>query len=247
MPDAKPAPVLLMTRPEGAASRFLKLLPADLLIRLRVVSSPLMEIVPLADPLDLTGVAMVLFSSGEGVRVASEKTDLRRPAFCVGAGTTAAAEALGWQARCAGETADALVETLSAALPQGRILHLHGTHTRGRIVERLVHNGIDCQGQTLYRQDLLPLTDVAKQVLRAQSPVIVPLFSPRTAAHFASLCPDPAHLTMIAMSEAVAQALPRLQCEALHVSKAPTALAMAEMLRDVAWSLVRVETGGPAD
>ncbi len=247
MPRATSAPVLLMTRPEAASRRFEELLSADVLGGLRVVHTPLMDIIPLSEPLDLNGIATVIFTSGEGVRVASAKATARRPAFCVGARTTAAARAAGWDAHCAGEAADELVAQLCAAPPQGPILHLHGEHTRGAIVERLCAAGLKCSGQTLYRQDLLPLTDEAKQVLRAQAPILVPLFSPRTAAHFASLCPDVAHLTLIAMSEAVVRALPRLQCEALHVSKAPTAQAMADMLRDVAWPLVRVEDDRPGD
>ncbi len=241
MRRATSAPVLLMTRPETASRRFLDLLPAELLQHLRVIEAPLMQITPLSGPLKLSRVATVIFTSGEGVRVASDKTTVRLPARCVGERTTAAANAAGWQASCAGETAEDLVACLIAEPPQGSLLHLHGEHTRGDVVGRLVKAGLPCTGQMIYRQVLLPLTDEAKQVLRAQAPLLVPLFSPRTAAHFASLCPNAAHLTLIAMSEAVVEALPRLHCEALHVSKAPTASAMAEMLRDVAWPLVRVE------
>lgn len=241
MRHATSAPVLLMTRPETASRRFLDLLPAELLQHLRVIEAPLMQITPLPGPLELSRVATVIFTSGEGVRVASDKTTVRLPARCVGERTTAAANMAGWQASCAGETAEDLVACLIAEPPQGPLLHLHGEHTRGDVVARLVTAGLMCAGQMIYRQALLPLTDEAKQALRGQAPLLVPLFSPRTAAHFASLCPDAAHLTLIAMSDAVVEALPRLHCEALHVSKVPTAFAMAEMLRDVAWPLVRVE------
>ena len=247
MPRATSAPVLLMTRPEAASRRFEELLSADVLGGLRVVHTPLMDIIPLSEPLDLNGIATVIFTSGEGVRVASAKATARRPAFCVGARTTAAARAAGWDAHCAGEAADELVAQLCAAPPQGPILHLHGEHTRGAIVERLCAAGLKCSGQTLYRQDLLPLTDEAKQVLRAQAPILVPLFSPRTATHFDSLCPEKAHLSLIAMSDAVAEAMPRLQSRVRHVSKFPTAEAMAELVCDVAAALLRVETKPPED
>lgn len=240
-------PALLMTRPRDAAQRFLDLLPADLLSDLRVIHSPLMEITALPSTLKLDDTTTVVFTSGAGVRVASERMAERQVAYCVGQRTTEAALSAGWDARFSGETADALVANLLAARPSGTLLHLHGEYTRGAVVDRLAEGGLSCRGQVIYRQDLQPLSAEAEQALGAQIPLIVPLFSPRTAAHFASLCPKTAHLTLIAMSDAVAKAMPRLQSGALKVSKAPTAEAMADLLRDVVQSVLWVETDAPKE
>ncbi len=238
---------LLMTRPGDANRRFLTLLPEDLLRELPVIQSPLMEIQPVATDLDLAGVSAVIFTSGEAVRIAGAHTRLRLRAYCVGEATAERARVAGWDAHCLGVDADAFVTRLLAQRPTGRILHLHGEFTRGEIVPRLARGGLTCTGQMIYRQLLCPLSAEAKAAIEARIPLIVPLFSPRTAAHFDSLRPDMTHLTLIAMSDAVVEAMPRLQSHCVDVSKVPTAEAMAEILRDVVASSERVETGRPDD
>jgi len=240
-------PALLMTRPPAATRRFLDLLPAELMRDLPVIQSPLMEITPLPVLIDLQDVTAVLFSSGEGVRVASAQQPSRGRAYCVGQRTTKAAQDAGWQADCLGETADALVAALLNKRPEGILLHLHGEYTRGAVADRLSEGGLLCRGLAIYRQTLRPFSSEAEAALAAQIPLMVPLFSPRTAAHFASLCPETAHLSLIAMSDAVAQAMPRLQTGTRHVSKVATAEAMAEMVRDVAQDWLRLEAGRPGD
>ncbi|WP_232367677.1 uroporphyrinogen-III synthase [Tritonibacter horizontis] len=236
-----------MTRPRDANTRFLGLLPEDMLSRLAVIQSPLLDIVPVADGLDLNACSAVIFTSGEGVRVASEKTNLRPKAFCVGRRTTEYAHAAGWAADYVGAQSDDLVDWFLTNRPVGKFIHLHGECTRGKIAQRLAQSGLNCHDQVIYQQRLRNFTPEAMAAVTAQIPLIVPLFSPRTAAHFVSLCPDMSHLILIAMSDAVAEALPRLQSHSVHVSKAPTAIAMAELLRDVAAPFVRVETGQPGD
>ncbi|ABF65560.1 Uroporphyrinogen III synthase HEM4 [Ruegeria sp. TM1040] len=238
---------LLMTRPLSAAQRFVDLLPSEMCRELPIIYSPLMEIAPLQGLIDLGGIDAVIFTSGEGVRVASAAQPLRLRAYCVGERTASAACEAGWSAQFVGDTADTLVEALLASRPSGKLLHLHGEYTRGAVAERLSEGGVSCSGQAIYRQALCPLSAEAEAALTAQIPLIVPLFSPRTAAHFDSLCPEKAHLSLIAMSDAVAEAMPRLQSRVRHVSKFPTAEAMAELVCDVAAALLRVETKPPED
>lgn len=240
-------PALLMTRPREAGERFLELLPVALRAQLPVIHSPLMRISALPVKIDLGGIEAVIFTSGEGVRVTSEAQPHRMRAYCVGERTTQAARDAGWQADCLGDTADALVAALLADQPAGALLHLHGEYTRGAVAKRLSDGGVSCRGQAIYRQDLCPLTTEASDALATQVPLIVPLFSPRTAAHFASLCPETAHLSLIAMSDAVAEVMPRLQSGARHVSKFPSAEAMADLVRDVAQDWLRVEAERPGD
>lgn len=235
-------PALLMTRPREAAQRFVELLPSNLRANLPIIYSPLLEISALPIMIDLGGVDAVIFTSGEGVRVASDGQPLRIRAYCVGERTTKAARMAGWDAQYSGDTADALVAALRADVPGGNLLHLHGEYTRGAVAKRLSDTGISCTGMAIYRQELSSFTAEADTALATQRPLIVPLFSPRTAAHFASLCPENAHLSLIAMSEQVAEAMPRLQSGARHVSKFPTAEAMVELVCDVAQTWLRVET-----
>jgi len=240
-------PPLLMTRPRDANFRFLDLLPSPFLQETPVLHSPLLEIVPLRADIDLRDVSSVIFSSGEGVRVASAQTQMRTQAYCVGERTTELAKGAGWDAEFAGNQADELVEHLGVLRPSGAILHLRGAFSRGDVAGRLSGMGLKCASQVVYRQVFGPLSPAAQVAMEAGTPMLVPLFSPRTAAHFQSVCGDMTQLTLIAMSDAVVEAMPRLHCNAVHVSKAPTAQAMAEMLLDVAAPFVRVETGRSED
>jgi len=86
-------------------------------------------------------------------------------------------------------------------------------------------SGIPAQGVTAYDQPLHPLSRDALAVLDGQTQVIVPLFSPRTAAHFAKECPQSADVLCIAMSPAVAAAV-----KTALIAPEPTASSMLESI-----------------
>ncbi|UWQ53810.1 uroporphyrinogen-III synthase [Leisingera caerulea] len=232
---------LLMTRPLAAAERFVAGLPEAARAGLQVIYAPLMEIRPAQAPVSLDGVKGVIFTSANGVEAASRETAARLTAYCVGERTAQAAAEAGWQASCLGRCAEELVAALLSQRPEVPLLHLRGAHARGDIAGRLTSGGIPCQEQTLYDQVLLPLTQEAKSLLAAQTDVIVPLFSPRTARHFANLCGDAAHLHLLALSPAVAEPLKGLNCKTLRVSKTPDAAALATAVLDAAAQLSQLE------
>ncbi|MBY6056459.1 uroporphyrinogen-III synthase [Leisingera daeponensis] len=238
---------LLMTRPLAAAERFAGGLPAAARARLNVIYAPLIEVRPAQAPVELQGVKGVIFTSSNGVSAASRETTKRLPAYCVGQNTAQTAADAGWQARCLGQCADELTEALLQERPDAPLLHLRGAYTRGSIARRLIDGGLPCREQIVYDQVLLPLTEEAQTVLSAQNDVIVPLFSPRTARHFANLCKDASHLHLIALSEAVADPLKGLSCKALSVSRAPDAAAMTAAVLDAAAQLSRLEGEGRAE
>ncbi|MCB4456989.1 uroporphyrinogen-III synthase [Leisingera sp. McT4-56] len=238
---------LLMTRPLAAAESFVDGLPAGGRAGLRVIYAPLMEIRPARAPVALQGVKGVIFTSASGAEAASRETTVRLPAYCVGERTAQAAAELGWQAEALGQCADELTAALLQQRPAAPLLHLRGAHTRGSIARRLTEAGLPCGEQIVYDQELLPLTAEAQAALAAQTDVIVPLFSPRTARHFANLCGDASHLHLIALSQAVAEPLKGLNCKALRVSKAPDAPAMAAAVLDAAAQLSRLEGKGRAE
>ena len=241
---AKPA-VLLMTRPREASDRFVALLPDAVQSKLTVLHAPLLQINPKPVAIDLTDCQGVIFTSANGVTAAGPPPG-KLPAYCVGRRTTAVAQAAGWLAQFCGATAEALVEHVSRQQPKGPLLHLHGEHTRGEIATRLSRVGLKCSGKTIYEQQLLPLDPSIRDGVGAQNIVIVPLFSPRLARHFASMELDMENLILIALSDAVADELKDLNCIDLQVSKAPDADAMAKMVRDAADGLAHLEGGRPA-
>ncbi|MDE4175746.1 uroporphyrinogen-III synthase [Phaeobacter sp. PT47_59] len=243
MSDAKTSPAvgLLMTRPLASARRFVADLPAETPAQLEVIYNPLMEIEVIHGEIDASDTAGLIFTSGNGVAAAKGRVPVDLPAYCVGARTTAEAGAAGWSAQSVGRTAEELIEALKDLRPECPLLHLHGRHTRGDVADRLAAAGLPCRGQEVYDQILLPLSDEAKRAFRAQTRLIVPIFSPRTARHFAEICPDASNLHLIAFSHAVEQPLKALNCKDLQVCTSPEADAMAALVRDAAARLVRVE------
>ncbi len=236
---------LLMTRPQEASVRFVSQLPQGLQAALKLIPAPLMRVSPLGNQISYEGYHGVIFTSANGVAAAGRAPG-SLPAYCVGQRTTETARDAGWQAQFCGATAAALVAQLSAAPPLSPLLHLHGRHTRGDIANQLTALGLPCDGQVIYEQQLLSLSPEVMREISVQRDVIVPLFSPRTARHFASLGLDQVNLTLIALSESVAAELKGLNYKDLRVSKAPHAISMAEMVRDAAVRLAHLEGDNPA-
>lgn len=236
---------LLMTRPAAASRRFVGALSADLLAKIEVIHAPLLQITPVEADIDAWAWRGVIFTSANGVAAAGA-AERALPAYCVGARTTQAAAKAGWMAEQSGTNAEELLTALIAKHPATPLLHLHGRHTRGDVAARLTAAALPCSSKVIYDQALLPLPADTRRAISAQSQVIVPLFSPRTARHFASLGLDPANLTLIALSEAVAVELKDLNCKDLRVSKTADAFGMAAMVRDAAVRLAHLEGGNPA-
>lgn len=219
---------LLMTRPEGSNGPFVAQIAGDILARLTVVETPLIAITPLGTDPMLNPKDAAIFSSSNGVRYAPAGQGRR--AFCVGKRTTETASSAGWNAICAGQTADALVQYLIANKPQMRLRHLSGVHQRGDIVTRLTAAGLNAAQTQIYDQPLLPLSKTAQNLLSQNGPVIVPLFSPRAAAQFAACSPRQSGLTVICLSAAVLHELNLSGENQTFIPAAPEARLMLEMV-----------------
>ncbi len=230
-----------MTRPLSSAQRFVADLPDEVRASVDVIFAPLMEIISIPGEGATADVKALIFSSANGVDAAIGRVTTDLPTYCVGERTTQKAVEAGWDAKCLGKTADELVEALIGLSPPAPILHLHGCNTRGDVATRLSVAGLPCRGQAIYDQRLLPLGEDAMRAIRSHHAVIVPLFSPRTAQHFAEICPDASNLHLIALSHAVAEPLKVLNCRDLQVCTSPDAAAVTAMVRDAAACLARVE------
>ncbi|WP_299825918.1 uroporphyrinogen-III synthase [uncultured Roseobacter sp.] len=223
------APIpLIMTRPVEANTRFVAQLPTSLSKRLKVIESPLVEIVPESADFEIGPGEAVIFTSANGVQHAPDGQG--RQAFCVGQRTREAACAAGWDGAFCGQTADALVSSVLAAAPAVRLWHLAGRHTRGQIAERLTAGGLQVTRVTVYDQALRPLTAQAKSLLKQGKTVIVPIFSPRTATQFVQEYPAGARPHIVALSDAVAAPMGQLGCASLEVAPAPDAQAVVKCL-----------------
>lgn len=165
-------PTLVLTRPEAQSRDIAARLGAGL----RVIISPVMRIAASGECPNVSPFAGVVLTSANAVPFSP---DLRgKPVWCVGEKTADAARAAGAVVRLVARDADDLVAQVQA---EGPILHLRGEHARGRIAERLTSAGIETEEAVVYRQEALPLSDEALAVIAGDGPVVLPVYSPRSA------------------------------------------------------------------
>lgn len=198
-------PIVLLTRPAAQSASFAQGLGAGV----RVVISPLMAPIFLTVDLPPGPLAGVIVTSQTGAEAAGRlRARLPGLAWCVGDKTADAARAQGFTVRSANGDAEALHD-LILLQTTGPLLHLRGREARGDLARRLSASGVPTAERVVYAQEAQPLTDEAVALLTGPAPVIAPLFSPRSAEILGAECQRikaSAPLTLIAMSEAVAQA-----------------------------------------
>ncbi|OWU76153.1 hypothetical protein ATO3_06405 [Marinibacterium profundimaris] len=227
-----------MTRPQEASEALAARIDCP---GLRVVISPVMRIEGRAvqPPAEAAGL---IFTSAHGVAEAARQDLLRDlPVFAVGEATAQAARANGWPATCAGLTADELVETLSRHPPETPLLHLRGTHARGDIAGRLTRAGLPTTEAVIYDQVAQPLSSRARDALNGADPVILPVFSPRSARLLVANLKPLAPLHVVALSSAVAEAFHGFDTASLHICESPGREEMDAALNALALGLCRVE------
>jgi uroporphyrinogen-III synthase len=223
-------PTLLLTRPRDSAEAFVATLDPAARAAVDILIAPLLDIRTTGAWPDLEKNAAAIFTSANGVRFAPEGAG--RQAYCVGAQTTHRAEARGWLATQAGETAYELMTLLKNMPPDAPLWHLGGEHTIGDIAETLTSAGVPTRHITLYHQHLLPLNPAARDAL--ERPCIVPVFSPRSALHLVSEAKNllsRAHI--IALSESVAAAFAQETTAKCLVLPAPRAIYMRKAVENL--------------
>jgi uroporphyrinogen-III synthase len=208
----------------------------------QVIYSPILEIKPLPVCVSANDTRGLIFTSANAVNAAaSAGIDRALPAYCVGPATTGTAKGAGWDARMMGQTAEELVAALLQIRPQTPLLHLRGEHSRGSIAERLTESGLTAHEQPVYQQNLLPLTSEASVAASGDAPVLAPIFSPRTARHFADIWHGSAPLWLAAISQATAEPLYSLPYARLKVAKEPTPQKMRKAVKKLVKHALRVE------
>jgi len=200
-------PRLIVTRPQPQAARFARALRRRFPGRARVMLSPVMEIVARPPPAALHAAPALILTSENAVRAGGDALPAGAAAHCVGSRTAAAARRAGLRVETRAETAEALIMRLLAAPPAGPLLWLRGEHGRVAIAERLRKAGREADEAVIYDQRARPLTPAARAVLNGTAPVILPLFSPRTARLVAAEAAQArAPLALAALSGAVTAA-----------------------------------------
>lgn len=228
-----PVPTVIVTRPAPGDARFAALLPG-----LRVICAPILA--PHFPPVTLPeGLAGLILTSAHAVTALRPHAATLPPrAWCVGAATAAAAAGLGLHTQhpTGRGDAEALLALILAARPAGPLLHACGVETRGNLAARLTEAGIATQSLTVYDQVPQPLSAPAIAALHGPDPVILPVFSPRSAqllaAELVRVRPR-APIWLVAISEAAAAPLAG-QVARQVTARSPDAAAMAEGVRGLA-------------
>lgn len=157
-------PILLLTRPAADSRRFAALLPDW-----RAVISPILRIAAVDhDGAALHRAAGLVFTSAHAVAAAGPGRG--RLAICVGRRTAQVARAAGFDVRTGDGCAESLLPLIAAApVP---LVHPHGRH---------LARTLPVPGMVVYDQQAQPLNAAARGTLVGRAPVVLPLFSPRSA------------------------------------------------------------------
>lgn len=220
-------PSILLTRPQDSSIRFAAQLRDALGAEPRVVISPVLEIVPTGLSLDLASYKALILTSANGVPAG--RKGMR--CYTVGDATADAARQAGMLPVSAGRDAKALIRRILADGETGPLLHLRGAHTRGDVAKTLNAAGCSTDEAVVYSQDECSLTTSAIELLSADKPVIVPLFSPRSARIFASQAQGRGRIWAVALSPAVAEAVKDAGFELINVAAAPDAGSMLDEIK----------------
>lgn len=222
---------VLVTRPEPQASRLAANLVARFGDKVRPVLTPLMREEALSPALPEGPFAAVVVTSEAGARAAGRlRAKLPGRAICVGERTAEAARDAGFDAVALGGDAAGLVAGILAGPDAGPLLWLRGADRAADLGAMLAAGGRRLAEAVVYAQREQALSAGAETVLRDGGPVLVPLYSPRSARLFAAAVPDGADVRCVVMSEAVRAALPPALAAGAVVAERPEGAAMMQAI-----------------
>lgn len=245
---------VLLTRPEAQSRRFAAQVEGRLGSGVRVVIAPVMRIAPCGPLPGLAPGDVPVFTSESGAEAfAALGGACVGPAFAVGGHTAAVARRLGFApvvegpgdgaglagviARAEGG-AEGMAQVGAHGGPEGRVIwHLHGAHVAGDVTGLLRARGIKARDAAIYDQVAEPLSAEARALLAGDAPVLVPVFSARTARLLAGdLAQARAPVGLAAISPAVAGHLPVQSAGKVAVAARADAAAVLDLLAELAGS-----------
>lgn len=215
---------VLITRPDPFGAELADLLRSRWGCGVQMVLSPVMRIEWDGMLPDLNGTRVLIFTSQHGV-AGFARSSMRRdlPCYAVGPATADTARAAGFTVTEADGDAEALLARIVADSTRGPCLHIRGEHAAGNLAERLNAAGVRTSEVVLYRQVPCPLTDAARACLTGDNPVILPLYSPRSAALLFAAVKVSAPLFVAAISANAAANVPDSKANTVVIADKPDA------------------------
>jgi len=223
-------PTLLVTRPAAQARRFAESFAARFGEDWPKLLAPMQQIV--ARSVQVPEARELVFTSENAVAAfAALSPAAGRRAWCVGARTAVAAARAGFAPVTGPGDGAALACAIIGAAPHPPLLVARGAHQAFDIAHVLNLAGIETFSACVYTQESLPLPAAAKALLAAHSPLLVPLFSPRSAQLFAQAAQRArAPLWVAALSPAVAESCADLHPARLRIAVSANAESMLDTL-----------------
>jgi uroporphyrinogen-III synthase len=226
---------IIITRPYDAAMRLATRLDGMVARGCTVIVSPVIEIAPVAATPPSKNVAGYIFTSTHGVtNCASFEIKDGASCWCVGAKTAQAARRAGFDVVTVAHDANSLAQTMQTQHPTGTLLYLRGRHVSSDLAAQLTSAGILCDEAVVYDQIAVPLSDAARRTLGGEEPVILPLYSPRSAALVMEQGPFKARILVAAISDVAAKAAKNLCPVTVKTARSPSGEAMRELIIQLA-------------
>ena len=115
------------------------------------------------------------------VRAAKRWNLPTRLGFGVGKVTTELARSYCNPVYDGGSDVEALISLIESMTPDGPLLHIRGRVSVGNLAARLSEHGTETDEAIGYEQNVCTPSDALIQLLQAEKPMILPLFSPKSA------------------------------------------------------------------
>jgi uroporphyrinogen-III synthase len=191
------------------------------------VVAPVLTVRPLRPGLELSDVAALAVTSGNGIGALAALTPRRDlPVFAVGAATAAAARAAGFaEVVSADGDVEALAALLAAVRPRGVVLHAAGRPLAGDLVGALAAAGLRARSVTLYET-------VASSAAWPDGVDVVLVHSAHAARVLAQGRTGPLPVAL-AISPAAAAPLEAVEGWPVRVASAPSEAELLELLAAV--------------
>ena len=195
--------ILLLTRPLGGNERFcLKI--KHLLYSCEILDNPIQKIDFLPSLSKVNKNSVLIFTSANGLRAAKKHNLINKKCFVVGANTKKIAVSFGYDVLGFSKDQENLLKLIKSKKPTESMVHIRGKHTVGNLCDALKRNQFSCLDIIGYNQEPLKIKKQNLQKIHSGRPVILPIFSSRSAELLQSNL-DLTGFNVIAISEAVAK------------------------------------------
>lgn len=231
--------ILLLTRPLGGNERFcLKI--KHLLYGCEILDNPIQKIDFLPSLSKVNKNSVLIFTSANGLRAAKKHNLINKKCFVVGANTKKIAVSFGYDVLGFSKDQENLLKLIKSKKPTESMVHIRGKHTVGNLCDALKRNQFSCLDIIGYNQEPLKIKKQNLQKIHSGRPVILPIFSSRSAELLQSNL-DLTGFNVIAISEAVAKIVTGVELGELVISKKPDLNSMQEATLAILRRLIKFD------